>query len=374
MSQHLKFEHEKGAGRSKYVAGALVLLIVGWMSSGMILPKEEAPADPTPAEQASAPIAVAMIESAAEAVPQILTAEGQSRADRETAIRAEAGGTIDEVLAQKGDMVSAGQILARIAPAQREADLARAEAERARARRELDNAETLLDRGISTQDRVISARSALAAAEAGLANAREAMNNLEIAAPFSGRLEDLSIEPGEMVSAGAQIGLIVDLDPLRVAIQIPQQSVALVSQGQPAQVEFVTGSSSRGEVGFVGASANPQTRTFEAEILVPNPQNTVPAGISAAVLIPTGETRAHFLSPAILSLDAEGALGVKAVGEGNTVAFYPVEIVRAETNGLWVSGLPDQLQVITVGQGFVNAGEVVDPRPAETLDPGESTE
>lgn len=369
MSQHLKFEHEKGATRSKYVAGALVLLIVGWMGSGMVMPAEEEQAtEPTPAETAATPIAVAVEQSASKAVPEVFTAEGQTATDRESAVRAETGGTIAEVLVTKGDMVSEGQVLARIDAAQRTADLRRAELAQERAARELANAETLLERGVSTNDRVVGARSDLAAAEAGLANAREAMGNLEITAAFGGRLESLNIEAGEFIGAGTEVARVVDLDPLLVTFQVPQQAVSQLKVGQPAQIDFVTGTSKQGTLKFLSSAANAQTRTFTAEVEVPNADLAVPAGISAEVFIPTGESRAHFISPAILSLNTDGALGVKAVGDENIVAFYPVEIIRAETNGVWVAGLPEELTLITIGQGYVNAGEVVDPRAEDEMD------
>jgi multidrug efflux system membrane fusion protein len=47
------------------------------------------------------------------------------------------------------------------------------------------------------------------------------------------------------------------------------------------------------------------------------------------------------------------------------VRFHPVEIVRAEIQGVWVRGLPDTARIITIGQGFVRAGEQVTSRPAD---------
>ena len=108
------------------------------------------------------------------------------------------------------------------------------------------------------------------------------------------------------------------------------------------------------------------TRTFLAEVEVANADGKVPAGISAQVRIPTGEVSAHFLSPAILSLGTDGTLGIKTVADGDTVVFTPITIVRAQTDGIWVTGLPDASRIITVGQGYVNDGEVVAPQPGTT--------
>ncbi|PIE11957.1 MAG: efflux transporter periplasmic adaptor subunit [Rhodobacterales bacterium] len=374
MTEHLEFQHEKGASRSKWIAGLLVVMLVGWMGSGYVLPAAEAPAEEaTPAKAERRAVTVAVHESHAAPVQQEFLAEGQAEPRRDTALRAETGGTVAEIVIEKGADVESGAVIARIDPAQRQADLERARSEVTRTARDLANARTLLARGVATNDRLIESESAAAAARAGLVAAEEAMKNLEIVAPFSGRIESLDLQPGELIGAGSEIGRIVDLNPLTVSVQVPQQSIADVKVGMAADVHFITGTDRAGEVTFVGTSADAQTRTFTAEITVPNEDGTIPAGLSAQVRIPTGELEAHFLSPAILSLDTTGQLGVKAVGEGNEVVFYPVEILRAQTDGIWVGGLPDALTVITVGQGFVNRGEIVEPKASDLLEAAAQT-
>lgn len=369
MTQHLRFEDEKGASRSKWVAILFVVLLVGWMGSGMLTKSDNGKQEPTRDEMSETRIVtVAVAQSRAETIADIFMAEGQTEPDRDTAIRAETGGTIGEVIVGKGEDVQQGQVLARLNPAQREADLERARTEATRAERDLSNVRTLLERGVATNDRLLQAESAVASARAGLVAAEEAMENLDIKAPFAGRVEALGIQEGEFIGAGAEVGRIVDLDPLTVMVQVPQQSVADLSVGQVAKVSFITGVEREGQVSFIGSSANAQTRTFTAEIQVPNVDGAIPAGLSAQVSIPTGENHAHFLTPAILSLDTDGTLGVKALGDENRVVFYPVEILRAQTDGVWVSGLPDEITVITVGQGFVNDGELVDPKDAALLE------
>ena len=149
-----------------------------------------------------------------------------------------------------------------------------------------------------------------------------------------------------------------------MVIQVPQQALSRISQDQIADVQFITGEQHTGVVTFIGGNADQQTRTFRVEIAVDNPQSVMPAGLSARVTLPTGSARGHFISPAILSLGTNGDLGIKTVLEDNTVAFTPVSIVRAQTDGIWITGLPEEAMIITVGQGFVNAGDIVDPRIA----------
>ncbi|WP_114963898.1 efflux RND transporter periplasmic adaptor subunit, partial [Tritonibacter mobilis] len=212
----------------------------------------------------------------------------------------------------------------------------------------------------------------LAAAEAAVASAEEGIEALDITAPFAGRLETLSLDAGEFVQAGAEVGRIVDNRPLTVSIQVPQQQLRRIENGQTATVRFITGEERTGTVAFVGTSANRETRTFLAEIEVPNQDGAIPAGISAEVLIPTGTREAHFIQPSTVSLSPEGQLGVKTVDDADTVVFTPIEIVRAEIDGLYVMGLQDTAQIIVVGQGFVRAGEAVRPSVVESMQQAEA--
>lgn len=361
--QRLTFDSDRGAARSTWIAAFLVLAIVGWMGSGFVFPSEETEAF-VPREKPK-PIAVAVSTSEAKTVTQFYRAEGQALPDRDTMLRAETSGDIAEVFVRKGQDVEAGDVIARFDPTTNSANVKRAAEELARAQREFDNAGQLLERGVATADRVALARASLAAAEAAVTAADQDAESLTIKAPFKGRIETLDLSEGEYVSAGTEVGRLVDITPLTVAIQVPQQSLTRLSVGQPASVRFITGEEREGVLTFVGTSAAAETRTFLAEIEVNNDDVAIPAGISAEVTIPTGETTAHFLSPSIVSLDTSGTLGVKTVDADNVVQFYPIDVVKAQLDGIWVIGIPETADVITVGQGYVNAGETVAPSAGE---------
>jgi multidrug efflux system membrane fusion protein len=185
-----------------------------------------------------------------------------------------------------------------------------------------------------------------------------------ITAPFAGRIETLTLDEGEFVAAGEQVGRIVDNTPLTVAIQVPQQALSRIEDGQAATVRFITGEVREGTVTFVGTAAAAETRTFLVEIEVPNADGAIPAGLSAEIEIPTGRALAHFVEPSIVSLGPTGELGVKTVEDG-VVVFHPIEIVRAELQGIWVTGLPEAARIVTIGQGFVREGEAVLAQPME---------
>ncbi len=357
----LQFDTDKGSGRSKWIAGLLALALIGWMGSGAVMPSAD-PQDSAVADVADRAVSVAVIDSVAQDVPLVLTAEGQSIPDRAATISAKADGQIASVAVARGDLVTAGQEIARIDAGIAEAQLVQAQTQLAQAQRDYDNALALQDRGIATEDRVSQARAARAAAEAAVTSAQEQLRNTIVIAPFAGRLNDLAVNVGESVESGTVVAEVLDNDPLTVVVQVPQQALSRLQTGQDAQVSFITGEEKAGTVAFIGANADEQTRTFRVEVVVDNPDSVMPAGLSARVAMPTGQARGHFVSPAVLSLGANGDLGIKTVDEDNRVVFTEVQIVRAQTDGIWIAGLPDEARIITVGQGFVNQGDPVQPR------------
>lgn len=348
---------DRGAARSAWIAGGIVVAIVLWMGSGFVLPSEpEAPAaEPTAPE----PPTVLVRNSEAQLITLTFSAEGQALPDRDTGIRAEASGTVTRLAVDKGADVRAGDLIAELSSDRAEAEVVQAEEEVNRASREFNNASQLLERGLATADRVAEARAILAAARAQVTAAEQTLRDLRIVAPFDGRIETLSVEEGEYATAGETIARIVDNSPLTIAIQVPQQSMSRLEPGQAAEVSFITGQTREGEVSFVGTAAASETRTFLAEIRVDNADGAIPAGVSAEVVIPTGSAEAHLVAPSIVSLSSEGDLGIKTVDENGRIVFHPVEIVRADVDGIWVDGLPQNARIVTVGQGFVQEGDVV---------------
>lgn len=353
----LNVSSDRGAQRSTWIASAITLAIVLWMGSGFVFPSAEFSA-PTAASD-PALVAVTVERSEAAPVTLIFEARGQSLPERDTIMRSEATGDVMEVFVSRGDTVEAGAEIARLRSEAAEADLVQARQALDAASRDLENAETLLERGVATVDRLQQARTAFTQAQARFAAAEEATSNNVITAPFAGRIEVLGIDAGEFVQAGTDVGRIVDITPLTVAFEVPQQALSRLSVGQTATVRFITGETAEGDVTFVGQAAASATRTFPAEISIANPDGAIAAGLSAQIEIPTEEVLAHFVSPSVVSLDPSGRLGVKTVDDADNVQFYPIEIVRAEIDGIWVAGLPETVRLITVGQGFVSDGEQV---------------
>ncbi|HUF55329.1 MAG TPA: efflux RND transporter periplasmic adaptor subunit, partial [Thermohalobaculum sp.] len=265
----------------------------------------------------------------------------------------------ESIAVEEGQTVVAGDPIMTLALDERASRLAEAEARLEQRQADYDAGISLQEKGYATAERIRELRSALEEARAEVATIEQQVADTTILAPFDGVVDEIERRVGEVVELGEEVATLIDNAPLRVEVRGPQQSISRVEVGAPADVQYATGAREAGRVCVISVAADSGTRTFRVEVRTPNADRSIPSGISAEVRIPTGEIEAHFLTPAILSLNDDGRLGVKTVSPQNTVQFHTVSIVQARADGIWVTGLPEEARVITVGQGFVRAGDAV---------------
>lgn len=358
--------------RSILIALLVVVAVTVWMFSGQFGTTAATGSNATGSEPGAAtsePSAAAEVvamkvqisRQRARQTTREIVIQGQVEPLRILHIRAETAGSIVSKPASKGQQLQTGELIVQLATDSREADLAVAKANQIQAGNEYNAAKKLQKTGLQSQFGLESAAAKLEAAKAQVMAAELEIQNTSVAAPFTGLLEDLNVEVGDFVDRGGALGTLVDHSKLLITGHVPQQNIGAVEVGQTASAELITGEQVAGKVQYVSSMAESSTRSFRIEILVENPPARVMTGVSAEIRIPTEQLRAHLISPAILALNNTGKLGVKAVDADNKVVFYPVEVVKTESNGAWVTGIPDEVDLITLGQGFVTAGETVQP-------------
>eukprot|EP00873_Tetraselmis_striata_P030136 jgi/Tetstr1/450400/TSEL_037436.t1 len=246
-----------------------------------------------------------------------------------------------------------------------EAALAQAEAGLAQAQLDLETNTSLRERGLAPANTANSVQVALAAAEAQVSSAQAALDNAraeldrtEIVAEVSGLVQAPIATRGSMLSQGSVCATIVQLDPIVFSGSVAEANITLARTGLPATLHTVTNQDATGEVTYVAASADDATRSFPVEIEFANPDFSIREGVTATATVNMGSMPGHLLPQSVLTLNDEGVLGVRAVQDG-IVAFYPVTIVSDTREGVWVTGLPQSVDIITIGQEFVIEGQSV---------------
>ena len=166
---------------------------------------------------------------------------------------------------------------------------------------------------------------------------------------------------------GGSCARVIQLDPIKIVGSVPETDIARVVLGAEARATLSGVGDVSGEVTFVSRSADPVTRTFLVELTVDNANLAIRDGQTAEIEIEAEGEPAHLLPSSVLTLDDDGQLGVRVVAEDGTARFRPVSLLRDTTRGVLVTGLPEQVDVITVGQEFVSDGVPVAPSFEEVI-------
>lgn len=320
-------------------------------------------------------------------MPVEVTLRGRTSATAHITAAAETAGIVESVSISKGQRVEAGDLLCTLEPGTRQAAVAQAEAGVAQAEATLTQAQLDYDTNTSLRERglapantasaveagLAAARAALSSARAGLDNAQAELERTRIVAKVGGLVESPVAVVGSMLNPGSACATIVQLDPIIFAGSISEANIALARTGLNATITTVTGQSLDGKVTFIAASADNATRSFPVEIEAANPGFTVRDGLTAQAVVNMGAIPGHLLPQSVLTLDDNGVLGVRAV-RNDLVEFHPVTIVSDTRDGVWVTGLPASIDIITIGQEFVREGQTVRASSDEAPDAAQASE
>jgi multidrug efflux system membrane fusion protein len=195
-------------------------------------------------------------------------------------------------------------------------------------------------------------------AQAALDNANAELERTEITAEVGGLVQTPIATRGSMLAQGGVCATIVQLDPIVFSGSVAEANITLARTGLEATLRTVTNQEATGEVSYVAASADDATRSFPIEIEFENSDFDIREGITATATVDMGSMPGHLLPQSVLTLNDEGVLGIRSVEDG-VAAFHEVTIVSDTRDGVWVTGLPETVEIITIGQEFVVDGQAV---------------
>ena len=405
--------------KSIFIASFILLVVVGWIGSGQFT-DVNAQDDTSPSTDSSNETdekvvvedtgnKVEVKEFNFSQIDQSIELQGQTTHNKKIDVKSETTGNIINIAFKRGDKVSKGEELIKISIENRKELLNSAKKDLDRLNKELElneknkinrlsqnkeliklyeiefaSAKQLIDKGLSSKSKLSLASFNLANARsdqedilitfesqqssigAQIANVRSQLKNIEldidktvINSPFSGIISDKMIEESEYITPGNIMFTIIDLNPIKIQGYLSEFDVNKVSLGTKAIIENTNGLKKNGTISFISPSAETSTRTFEITIEADNADLSFKSGITTKITIAGSELKAHKIPPSILTLQDDGTVGVKAVNDENIVIFYPTTSVKDTIDGIWVSGLPDKVNLIVTGQEYVAVGESV---------------
>ena len=260
---------------------------------------------------------VQVVESLATTINDSIDFSSTTEASRRIEIKSEVMTTVDQVMIKAGTLVKKGQHIIKLD--------------------DFDTNKELFDIDLLSQNE---------------------FNKVALFAPFSGILLDGHKIGGELVMPGEKVYELIDLSSLKIFGYINENEILSISLNNEVSISIL-GEEIEGKIDYISPISDPNTKTFEIVVKVDNKNYRYKDGLSSMISIKKGEVLAHKISPSILALGNDGALGVKVINDESKVLFKEVQVIEDTSEYMLVTGLNEKEQLIIVGQQYVSSGEEV---------------
>ena len=293
------------------------------------------------------PVAAITVKTAAAQegpMPRYLRLTGEITAAQNAAVAADTAGKVVETPVERGSVVKAGDVLVQLDNRTPSLNLAEAEANVVQAKSKLDLAESEVKRNAPlAQMKAVSdvdfsrikadrdaAAASLSAAEARRDMTKKTLGDATIRAPFDGTVAERFVAKGEYVMADSKVARVIDLQHLRLLVNVAEPSVGLISVGQTVEFSVTPfpGEYFKGTVKFIGAAVRAELRDLQVEAEVNNTDGRLRPGLFAEARLTLPEKPAiHIPANAVRT---DGVNQKVWVVENNQLSERLVEV--GETN------------------------------------------
>jgi len=333
-------------------------------------------------------VPVAVATATRQDVPILLTGLGSVQAYNTVTLRTRIDGQIMAVYFREGQDVHKGQVLALIDPRPYEvalqtarANLARDVAQQKTAQANLARSKALLDAGVvavqeyQTQEATAGQFNGVVQADqAAIENAKLNLQYTKIISPIDGRIGLRLIDPGNIVHANDQNGMLVvtQLRPIAVVFTLPQEQLpSVLEQSHKGTLKVQAHSSddlavlATGKLETVDNQIDPSTGTVRLKAVFDNQEGALWPNQFVNVHLQLFVAKNALTIPAAAVQRGPDGNLIYVMGPDRRISIQPVTIEMTQGNtALISSGLTDGQQVVTEGQDKLQAGTMVSPRPA----------
>ncbi len=279
-------------------------------------------------------------------------------------VQPEYQGTLVSLNAKAGQRVSKGQILGRIDDAGLSQQVASLENQYALAKTTFERQKNLWNQKIGSEIQYLQAQTQMISAQRGVAQIKAQLAKTIIRAPFTGTIDEVFVEKGQVVAPSAQ-GLmrIVNLSNMYVSTSVPETYIGKLKVGTEVDVVLSSlGKTYKGKVRQIGNFVNPNNRSFGIEVSVPNPENLLrPNQVANLKIIDYVSKGAVVVPTNVIQEDGQKNNFVFVVtnSNGKTGIAKKVIVKLGQSSGNVteiLSGLSSEVIIVTEGANAVSEG------------------
>jgi RND family efflux transporter MFP subunit len=279
-------------------------------------------------------------------------------------VQPEYQGTLVSLNVKAGQRVSKGQVLGRIDDAGLSQQVASLENQYALAKTTFERQKNLWNQKIGSEIQYLQAQTQMISAQRSVAQIKAQLAKTVIRAPFSGTIDEVFVEKGQVVAPSAQ-GLmrIVNLSNMYVSTSVPETYIGKLKVGTEVDVLLTSlGKTYKGKVRQIGNFVNPSNRSFGIEVSVPNPENLLRPNQVANLKITDYVSKNTIVVPTnVIQEDGEGNkfvyTAINASEKTGTAKKVVVKLGQSSNNVTEIlSGLSNNDVIVTEGMNTISDG------------------
>ncbi len=347
-----------------------LIFMVAALASGSIFIgcKPKGAAGPT----AVPPTQVIALAAKPQSVSETLSLVGTMVANEMVEISAETDGVVEEILFEEGQKVAKGQLLIRLDDTKFAAGLAETEANFKLSQANYDRSKQLFQDKLISQQEADQAAATFEFTRATLNLKKRQLKDARICAPFAGVMGSRNVSPGAIVSTFVRVPLttLVDLDPLKVEVNVPERFLSQLKIGQTLEIKVAAYADKRfkGEVYFIAPSVDPATRTALVKARIANADFVLKPGMFANLDLTLQIRQQALVIPEVALMMNGDRVSIFVVDQEMKAQPRPVVLgIRLAGQVEIVKGLQAGEMVVVEGVQKLGPGSSVKLAPPEAI-------
>ncbi len=236
-------------------------------------------------ESRAKPIKVSVITIKPTPIKDLLLLPGETDAWHDVRLASEIDGIVEWIDPREGEAVNEGQLIATIEVSALKAALDHAQASFDLADKLYQRRKLLSERNVIAKEELDRSLNERTLALSNLRRAKVEYERGFLHAPINGLVNHLHVDVGEFVDRGNPVADLVNVDKIKINVNVPELDVRYLRGGQKAMVtvDAFPGRRLTGKIDFVAYKADPATKTFRVRVLIHNPEREIRPGMIVRV-------------------------------------------------------------------------------------------
>lgn len=316
------------------------------------------------------PTQVVAVAAKSQPVTESLSLVGSIAANEMVELQSETEGVIQEILFAEGQRVTKDQLLFRLDDTKLAAAVAESESNFKLSQANFERAKQLFKGTLVSQQEYDQASATFDLNQATLGLKQRQLKDARINAPFAGISGARKVSPGQVITKGTVLTALVDLDPVKVEVNVPERYLQRLKIGQPLDftVAAFPGEKFHGEVYFISPQINENLRTALVKARIPNPDAKLLGGMFASMELTLQVRDAAIVIPEPALMSNGDNFSVFVVDKDGKAQIRPVQV------GLRLAGKAEVVKGVSMGEMVVVEGvQKLGPGSPVKLAPAEAT-